>query len=305
MSTPAVSVIVAAYHSAEFLPRCLEALGRQSFRDFETIVVNSSPEDRTAAVVARYPGVHFHQSPERLLPHAARNVGVSMAAGECFVFTDADCQANPDWLAELVAAHAAGHHIIGGCIDSRARGFFSRGIYLLKYSPYLRGKPAGSLGITATGNMLVSRNLIAEIGAFDGSIFAGDSLFSWKARQAGFIPWYVPTAIVTDLDEKYRQGFLLERFQRGAEFGRVRARFEGWSRLQLLVRAILAPVAVLAALANSANECRRGGRLIDFIATLPFQIAAQAAWCAGEAMGYWANPTGRNAERSASGSTPD
>ena len=305
MSNPAVSVIVAAYHSAEFLPRCLEALERQSFRDFETIVVNSSPEDRTAAVVARYPGVRLYQSPERLLPHAARNVGVSMATGACFAFTDADCQADPEWLAELVAAHAAGRHILGGCIDSHARGFFSRGIYLLKYSPYLRGKPAGSLGITATGNMLVSRNLWDAIGPFDGSIFAGDALFSWKARQAGFGPWFVPTAIVTDLDEKYRHGFLLERFRRGAEFGSVRARFEGWTGLQLLVRAILAPVAVLAALAGSANECRRCGRLIDFIATLPFQIAAQTAWCAGEAMGYWANPTDRNADRSTSGSTPD
>jgi len=304
MSAPAVSVIVAAYHSAEFLPRCLEALERQSFRDFETIVVNSSPEDRTAVVVAGFPGVRFQQSSERLLPHAARNVGVSMATGACFAFTDADCQADPDWLAELVAAHAAGHHILGGCIDSRAPGFFSRGIFILKYSPYLRGKSAGSLGIAATGNMLVSRALRDRIGVFNGSIFAGDALFSWRARQAGFIPWYVPTAIVTDLDENYRRGFLMERLRRGEEFGRVRARFERWTHLQLLIRAALAPAAVLAALAGAAKECRRGGRLIDFIATLPFQIAAQAAWCFGEAMGYWAILTDRNADRSTPHSTP-
>jgi glycosyltransferase involved in cell wall biosynthesis len=272
-------------------------LERQSFRDFETIVVNSSPEDRTAAVVARYPGVRLCQSPERLLPHAARNVGVSMATGACFAFTDADCQADPEWLAELLAASAAGHQILGGCIDSQAGSRISRGIYLLKYFPYLREKPAGPLGIAATGNMLVSRHVYDAIGPFDGSIFAGDALFSWKASRAGFVPWYVPKAIVTDQDEKYRQGFLLERFQRGAEFGRVRARFEGWSRLQLLVRAILAPVAVLAALANSANECRRGGRLIDFIATLPFQIAAQTAWCFGEAKGYCANLADSNGDR--------
>jgi CDP-glycerol glycerophosphotransferase len=43
MSAPAVSVIVAAYNSEDFLPRCLDSLENQTFRDFETIVVNSSP----------------------------------------------------------------------------------------------------------------------------------------------------------------------------------------------------------------------------------------------------------------------
>jgi hypothetical protein len=49
---------------------------------FETIIVNSSPEDRTAKLVAeRFPAARFEQSPHRLLPHAARNRGsISPAA---------------------------------------------------------------------------------------------------------------------------------------------------------------------------------------------------------------------------------
>lgn len=97
----------------------------------------------------------------------------------------------------------------------------------------------------------------------------------------------MPGALVTDQDEKYRRGFLQERFQRGTEFGRVRADFEKWTRPQLLSRTALVPIAILSALARIANECRRSGRLADFLATLPFQIAAQAAWCLGEARGYW------------------
>jgi GT2 family glycosyltransferase len=285
-STPRVSVIVAAYLSADFLPRCLEALQAQTFRDFETIVVNSSQENRTAEVVARFPGVRFFQSPERLFPHAARNLGISMAKGYLFAITDADCQADPLWLEELVAAHATGHEVIGGCINSKAQSRISRGIHILKYSPYLRGIPAGPLDIAATGNLLVSRNAWEKIGPFDGAIFCGDALFSWKARAAGFIPWFVPVAIVTDQDEKYRSEFLSERFQRGKEFGRVRAEFEKWTRPRLLARMALAPVALLSAVARIAGECRRAGRLGDFLATLPFQTAAQIAWCIGEGMGY-------------------
>lgn len=285
-SNPCVSVIVAAYNSADFLSRCLEALQAQTFRDFETLVVNSSQENRTAEIVARFPGVRFFQSPERLFPHAARNVGAAMAKGKLFAFTDADCQADPHWLEELLAAHASGHEVLGGCIDSKARSRISRGIHILKYSSYLRGTPTGPLGIAATGNLLASRKAWELIGPFDGSIFSGDTLFSWKARAAGFAPWFAPKAIVTDQDEKHRRGFLSERFERGREFGCVRAQFENWTRPRLLVRIALTPLAPLSAVARIAGECRRAGRLGDFVATLPFQTAAQIAWCIGEAMGY-------------------
>ena len=144
--------------------------------------------------------------------------------------------------------------------------------------------------------MLVSRTVYDHVGPFDGSIFCGDALFSWKAGQAGFIPWYAPRAIVTDQDEKYREGFLLERNRRGREFGRVRARFEKWTRLQLFARTALAPVAVLAALARIAFQCYRGGRQADFLATLLLQIASQVAWCFGEAMGYWSVATHRGVD---------
>ena len=172
MSAPAVSVIVAAYNSADFLPRCLASLERQTFRDFDTIVVNSSPENRTTEVVSRFPAVRFHQHPGRLLPHAARNIGASMAHGNLYAFTDADCQADPNWLAELVKAHAAGHEIVAGCIDSQAMAWISRAIYLLKYAPYLRGKPAGPIDLAATGSLLVSRKAWMRRGLSTARSFA-------------------------------------------------------------------------------------------------------------------------------------
>ena len=283
---PFVSVIIAAYHSAAFLPRCLASLDAQTFRDFETILVSSSPDTHTAAVAAAFPSVRFFQNPTRLFPHAARNVGVSMAQGSLLVFTDADCEADRGWLASLVNAHDAGYDIIGGCIESTAARNVSRGIHILKYSPYLRGKPAGPIFLAATGNLMVARTVWEVAGPFDGSIFCGDALFSWKAREAGFVPWYLPSAIVIDQDEQYRRGFFLERFRRGWEFGRVRADFERWGILRRGIGIACMPVAILSTLLKTGRECLRAGRFGDFVATLPFQVAANAAWCAGEAIGY-------------------
>lgn len=283
---PTVSVIIAAYHSARFLPRCLTSIESQTFRDFETILVNSSPETETAAVAAGFPTVRFVQSPVRLLPHAARNAGVTLARGSLLVFTDADCEVDRGWLAALVASYAAGHGIVGGCIDSKAVTMLSRGIHILKYAPYLRDTPAGPIPLAATGNLLVSRDVWAAAGPFDGSIFCGDALLSWRAREAGFEPWYEPKAIVVDQDEQYRRGFLVERFRRGREFGRVRAAHERWGPLRRCLAFVAAPLAASSAVAKTGRACLRGGAFAAFLATLPFQYACQLAWCTGEALGY-------------------
>ena len=294
---PTVSVIVAAYNSDRFLSSCLDSLKQQSFGDFETIVVNSSPETRTAEVMSAYPDVTFFQSPQRLFPHAARNTGVSLARGRLFAFTDADCQADPNWLAELVSAYSAGHEIVGGCIDSRAEPLLSRAIYILKYSPYQRGHPAGPIRLAATGSLLVSRRVFELVGGFDGSIFCGDALFSWQAHAAGFSPWFQPQAIATDQDELYRWRFLEERFQRGREYGRVRAVFENWSQLRQLVRIGATPLALGAALLAIGRHCQRGSRLGDFLKAFPFLVVAQGAWCLGEAFGYQLSSTRGDADR--------
>ena len=283
---PKVSVIVAAYESAALLSRCLATLEDQTYRYFETIVVNSSPETRTAEVASGFPHVRFHQHPNRLLPHAARNVGVSMARGGLYAFTDADCKIDPGWLAAFVNAHAQGHPIVCGSIETESSNWISRSIHLLKYAPYLRGRPPGPIGLAATGSLLVSEEAWMKAGPFDGSFFSGDALFSWKATRMGMTPMFEPRAMVVDQDEKLARGFFRSRFQRGSEFGRLRTEFEGWSRASLFARTLLVPVALLASLSSICRHCRLAGRSSDFFLTLPFQLLGQAAWCMGEAKGY-------------------
>lgn len=287
---PLVSVIVAAYHSADFLPACLNALEAQSFRHFETIVVNSSSEHHTARALAAFPTVRLVQSPQRLLPHAAMNVGASLARGSLLVFTAADTKAEPGWLAALLAASENGHRLVGGSIETDAPSLVSRGMQIAKYYHWLRGRPAGRADVAASGNMLVSRRVWDTAGPFDGSIYSGDTLFSWQARRHGFEAWSEPGAVVHDTDEGYNSQFLLERFQRGKEFGQVRAAFEALSGRRRLLCILYMPVAVLTELVKIGRACQQSGRLSDFFLTLPLQIAARVAWCGGEACGYTAAP---------------
>ncbi len=114
---PRVSVVIPTYYSSSTLEISLEALRRQRYRDFEVIVVNSSPEEETGRIVReRYPEVVFVQSPVRLYPHAARNEGIGRARGEVLVFTDPDCEPAPDWLERLVAACDGGTRVVVGAM---------------------------------------------------------------------------------------------------------------------------------------------------------------------------------------------
>nr|MDQ3937019.1 glycosyltransferase [Actinomycetota bacterium] len=229
--TPGVSVIIPAYHSDGTIASCLEALRRQSTNGFEVIVVNSSPSDRTGAIVTeRFPEVRYLASERRLLPHAARNVGAREARGDVLVFTDPDCEAAPDWIARLLAAQAEGHEVVVGSMDVADRDRFARGVHFVKYWWLLPGLAPGRRWIAPTANAAYSRRVWEEVGPFDDSMFASDGVMSWDAaHRTGHEPWFEPSARVHHRHPGGVGSLWRERSARGEEFAQVRMRREGWS----------------------------------------------------------------------------
>jgi GT2 family glycosyltransferase/sugar lactone lactonase YvrE len=98
---PRVSVVVCAYNASDTLEDCLSALERQSYPDFEIIVVNDGSKDSTSEIARRHAGARVIDIPNGGLS-AARNVGLAGATGEIVAYTDADTRADPDWLTYLV-----------------------------------------------------------------------------------------------------------------------------------------------------------------------------------------------------------
>ena len=88
-SSPRISVVVPACNSRLHLPRCLEALARSEYVQFEVIVVDDCSTDDTAQVAVRY-GARCLRTPQRMGPAGARNLGAHTAGGEILLFVDAD-----------------------------------------------------------------------------------------------------------------------------------------------------------------------------------------------------------------------
>ena len=285
-ANPRVSVVLPAYHSDASIAGCLEAIERQTFRDFEVIVVNSSPETRTAEIVTtEFPNVRFHQSPTRLFPHAARNVGVSLAKGDLIVFTDPDCMPRSDWLDVLVEASRTSP-VVQGSVDVKGRGWLARGVHLCKRVSLLKNLPEYKPWVVSSINVAYSRQAWQAAGPLDGGLFCGDAVLGWRAAAHGFSARFDPRAVVENLHDETFGGLIRQRYARGREFAGARADYENWPRWRSAVFALACPALIATVLVRSARTAAAGGWGPDFVETFPVQLAGHSAWIMGETAHY-------------------
>ncbi|MGI5164722.1 CDP-glycerol glycerophosphotransferase family protein [Spirillospora sp. CA-253888] len=89
-----LSVVVPFHNLEPYLGACLESLTRQTFRDFEAIMVDDGSTDDSAVVAkefaARDDRFRLVQHVEAQGPGPARNTGIAEAAGEYLAFADGD-----------------------------------------------------------------------------------------------------------------------------------------------------------------------------------------------------------------------
>jgi glycosyltransferase involved in cell wall biosynthesis len=291
-ANPQVSVILPAYYSDRSIAQCLEAISEQTFQDFEVIVVNSSPETRTHEIVTtRFPKVIFKQSPTRLLPHAARNLGVSLATGELLVFTDPDCLPHPEWLATLVQANGAGWSVVQGSVEPKQGSWIQRGVLLCKRFSLLKGLQPYTPWVVSTLNVAYSKSAWDAAGPLDGDLFCGDALLGWRAAARGFPARFEPGAVIESIHDATFGGLIRERFTRGREFAAARADYENWDRWRSASFVLASPALLAVVLIRAGRNAVAAGCAGDFFLTLPVQLAGQVAWILGESRHYAARAT--------------
>lgn len=104
MKTPEISLIIPVYNCANVLPCTLECVQKQSFKDFEVILVNDGSTDFSGDICddvakkdSRFHIIHQNNGG----PSHARNIGLSNSAGRWIVFMDADDAIESDYLEQL------------------------------------------------------------------------------------------------------------------------------------------------------------------------------------------------------------
>lgn len=100
---PRVSVVIPTYNYARFLPRALDSVFAQTWRDHEIVVVDDGSTDDTPEVAKAYGERIRYLRKENGGVSSARNMGIEAARGELIAFLDADDAWREDKLARQVA----------------------------------------------------------------------------------------------------------------------------------------------------------------------------------------------------------
>lgn len=96
-----ISVVICTYNRADFLNRTLYALQRQTYRNFEVVVVNGPSTDYTKEILKKYEkAIKILNNPYANLS-ISRNMGIEASAGEIIAYIDDDGIPDPDWLQNI------------------------------------------------------------------------------------------------------------------------------------------------------------------------------------------------------------
>ncbi len=93
MKMPLISIVIPTYNAAEYIGNTLDSIQRQSFSDFELVLVNDGSTDETLKILQSY-----QRADERIKiltiknsgPAEARNKGIKAAIGKYIMFVDSD-----------------------------------------------------------------------------------------------------------------------------------------------------------------------------------------------------------------------
>jgi GT2 family glycosyltransferase len=208
-----LSVVIPTYNGLRFLPTCLNALRAQTFRDFETLVVDDASTDTTREFLAReYAKVRvIALEPNRGFAHAV-NAGIRAARGNAIALLNNDTEADAHWLEEIQCALEANPRAgIVACklrlFDQRTHIHSAGDFYCVDGTPGNRGVWEEDCGqyddardvFGACGAAVAYRRaLFDDIGLFDEDLVANceDVDLNWRARWAGWQIAYAPRAIV-------------------------------------------------------------------------------------------------------------
>ena len=198
-----LSIIVPVYNTAPWLPRCLESLIEQTYRNLEIICVDDGSTDGSAAILDEYAARDarikvLHQ--ENAGVSAARNAGLDAATGEYVTFVDADDWVESDTYGRTIHSMADEVDLVcfGMSIDGDIPAEQRRGkedYYQIRYSGV---KDCGSAEILSTdassSNKIYRKSLLDlhRLRYVEGRAYGEDAAFyvcyAAIARETCYLP---------------------------------------------------------------------------------------------------------------------
>ncbi|HYE31033.1 MAG TPA: glycosyltransferase [Methylomirabilota bacterium] len=198
-----ISVIIPAHNEEEFLPKTLAALRKQTYENFEIIVVCNGCTDNTRDAACQECDQFFDITEKSL--GKARNLGGHRARGDILLFLDADTLLEPQALAEVARRftrkYSAG--TLKGIPDNPTLPH--RTVYWAKNFVHFMHFHRGSSGV-----ILCWKDHFEAVGGFDEGLYLREnSDLMYKLRPYGRYK-YIRAAGATTSMRRYEKKGLFE-----------------------------------------------------------------------------------------------
>lgn len=211
MNGPSVAVIIPNWNGTHLLPTCLDALRRQTYWDFEVVVIDNASTDPSRDLIrSRYPEVRVIELPRNVFFAGAVNAGIRATSGPYVALLNNDTEVEPEWLGALVRALES--HPEAGLAASKMLLFDRRDVINSAGDLYRVDGTPGNRGVwevdrgqyddsrlvfgACGGAALYRRSMLDDIGLFDEDFvgYCEDVDLNFRAQLAGYRCVFVPEA---------------------------------------------------------------------------------------------------------------
>jgi len=181
MSRPLVSVVIPTYNRAALLSQTLDSVSRQTFRDYEVIVIDDGSTDQTTRLIRGRPESIRYVWQKQQGAGAARNRALEQAEGHLVAFLDSDDIWLPEFLSEVTGALLAAPQAALAYSNFRtvdAHGRLLRGHRKPQYGGHVTVPLFASIFIH-TSCVIARRDVILESGGFNEHLPANEDYDLW------------------------------------------------------------------------------------------------------------------------------
>jgi GT2 family glycosyltransferase len=190
------SVLICTYNRPDMLAMSLKALMDGTDEKPDQLVVVNGGDERSDVIVQAYmdrPGVQVKlvKTVNKNLA-ASRNIGLAHCTGEIVAMTDDDAEVFPDWVTQMVKAHA--EHPEAGGVGGAVLGVDSEKSLLSRIADiatFSSPTTSGYVRTIAGVNVSYKREVLQAVGLQDESLFRGEDVdFNWRIKRLGFEIFY-------------------------------------------------------------------------------------------------------------------
>ena len=210
-----ISVIIPCYNCESTLKECLDSVLKNTYKDFEVLVIDDKSTDSTRKIAAS-----FKDKRLKLLINStnsgasfSRNNGIKNSQGDIILLLDSDSYVPIDWINKHASLHKNYFSdIIGGGVKGihnttwgKADNFCNWLVAIPNSKNYYLKKLH-----LPTNNLSIKKSVFSKIGYFNENLHCGgeDAEFCFRALKANLKIYFQSNLIVYHYDRNDFQGFI-------------------------------------------------------------------------------------------------